>query len=166
MKTLITNLTRGKLTGKATSQRKNWSFNSLAEFDGMFLAANSDGLYVLDGSANDDGVNIDGYLKTHKSNLGLLADKKLRYVYLSVETEGDLKLTVGYSDTVSRTYTITGSSGDQIIKVPIRRNEFGTWIDVKVENVNGSYFNIKEIEVLPIFLSKGKNKRNISITDA
>ena len=163
---LITNLKRGEVLSKATSLREDFNFTSLCKFNGQYYGTHTDGSIRRLGGDDDNGVDIDAYVKTHKENFNIKAEKRLRYTYISVITEGNLKVTVGYSSTLSRVYTITAASGEQIIRVPCRRDDYGEWIDVKVENIDGTYFAVREIEVLPIVVSKGRNRRSVTITSA
>ena len=175
MSGLITNLKVGAIVGKATTLRSNFGFDSLTEFAGRYFGTLDGKIYEL-GGEDDAGVDIDASIKTLSNCFGVVGDKRLRFVYLKVESYDAITLKVEYLGAVkdrktdllfTRTYTIdTYRTGAQIIKIPIRRAEYGGWIDITVSNTNGAYFSLSEIHVVPRILPAGRGRRHVKITDS
>ncbi len=152
MQTLITNIKAGQ-TSKATTQRKNFPFTSFAKVGESVYAVSPEGLYKLGGDT-DAGEEIGCLVRTPTSYIGSFSDKRLRYMYLGVETTGEILVTVENSNS-SREYTFNATlgTGMQILNRAMDRDERGTWFNVTVENTNGAKFRLSHIEVLPILLA-------------
>lgn len=156
MITLDTNL-----KNKATSQYTNFPFNSFCRFEGRIIAAcndgSSDGLYTLNDSDKDAGEDIDAFIKIGATDIDTDNPKALRFLYFAGETEGSLILEL----------EIDGEPGNRPYEIPAKRNakgkarvgigsdERGQYFAFKIKNINGAFFAVDVIKVLPIRKSKG-----------
>ena len=100
-------------------------------------------------------MNIDAYVKTFVNKLGYDANKRLRFIYLGIETDGTLIVTptVDGADKTAVTFTPT-TTGRQYMRMPIGRGSEGAYWSFKVQNVGGCWFAIYEAHVLPIYLPR------------
>jgi hypothetical protein len=126
--------------------------NSMAKVaENKFFAASQDGLYRYTGHT-DDGDPIASYFITATMDFGMGHDKRLRYLYLSLEATDDLQLIVNTEKVAAQTYTILiDTPGQQDIRIPISRALYGRFWTFKISNGStGADFSIDEIQVLPI----------------
>ena len=156
--TLDVNIDNGETVSKdiATTQT-TYPFNSFCRFGGNVLAAGTSGLALVRGAANFAGSPINAFFETFSSELGSDGNKRLRFLYLLVETEGTLKVIFTVDKVVTKTLTIVpDDTGQQFIKVPVGRDAAGASWSFRVENVGGCWFAVKKLSVLPIKLSRGR----------
>jgi len=140
----------------------SYPFNSFCRFGGNVLAAGAGGLALVRGAADFAGAQIDAFLETFSSELGYDGNKRLRFLYMLVETEGTLKIICTADNVVSRTLTIEpDSTGQQVIKIPVGSKANGASWKIRVENVDGCWFAIKSLSALPIYLSRGRKARRV-----
>jgi len=142
MQSFITNL-----TNRASTSVNGFDYNSFCEAWEKPLAA-GDGLYELCGDT-DDTVDIDAYFETPIIDLGSQRDKRLRFVYLGFESDGNLEVSVSVDGGSYRAYSvIPKKTGRQRIRIPIGRNGHGRYWQLKINNVDGSFFAIDHMSVL------------------
>lgn len=127
-------------------------FNSMCRFGHTYLGATSTGLHRL-GGYTDNGVAIPALLKTGKFDLGTERFKSIRYFYLGLETTGELMFTlyVDGSERVSVRTQFPGE-GQQTIKIKIPRGLKGRYWEFKLENIDGCFFAIYSVRILPVIL--------------
>lgn len=137
----------------AVSQYTEYSFNSMAVFSGIPLAARSDGIYRLDNGDTFEGVDVEAYFLLPYTDFTTSFLKKMRKLNIGYESNGDIKLTLGYDEAVTeeRTLTLRGSGlrkhGDVVF---FPRDKLGTYLNLKVENISGCDFSVDSIEALVI----------------
>lgn len=145
----------------ATTQ-VTYPFNSYFRFDGKVLATGADGLALMESAADFDGDPINAFLETFATEMGYAGNKRLRFLYLLVETTGDIKIIFTVDKVVTRTITVTpDADGVQFIKVPVGRSAAGASWSFRVENVDGCWFALKELSALPIYLHKGRKVQRV-----
>jgi hypothetical protein len=150
MQTISTNLFNGTST-----QYTNHQFTAMTVFDGKVIGVGASGVVQLCCGKLDTNAAIDAYLKTGSSNLGWIGKKKNRFIYLSIEAEGNIIITPIIDGVNGTAVTITPSvTGTQYMKVPMNSGDMGYYWAYKVENVDGCWFSINEMQVLPVSLSK------------
>lgn len=126
--------------------------NSFAKFNGRYLAASSSGLFVHEGSLDDTAI-IPAYFITATMDFGINNDKRLRYVYLSLEATDDLELTINTEKVAGITYTvpIDKTKGQQDVRITISHALHGRFWTFKLGNgTTGADFSVDEIKVRPI----------------
>jgi hypothetical protein len=133
----------------AISEYTNFGFNSMCLFNGKYLYANSSGIYEAGGD-NDNGTQIDASYKTGAIDIYTTEIQRLRDVYLSFRSDGDIQLFSVGDEINPRTYFITPTTASTIHE---RRVKFEKGIKDRhfnfgVSNINGSTLEIDSIEIL------------------
>ena len=158
MQCVITNLTG--VVGPASTQQEGFDFNSMVNFNGMRFGANDLGVHEIFCGQSDPSGAIAAYFIL-VTDLWMRCEKSARFLYLGLETDGSLDITLTTDSGVTQTIRVTSNrTGQQHIRVPIPRrvgeNPFTwRWLTVKIANVNGSDFSIDSISILPLIKSGG-----------
>lgn len=133
------------LKNRASAQYIDFDANSMCKFNSKYWTAGDSGFYVLD--AVD--VTNTAYFITASMDFGINNDKRLRYVYLSLEATDDLVLTINTEKISAISYPVTISgTGQQDVRIPIARTLYGRFWTFKISGTCD--FSIDEIKVLPI----------------
>jgi len=151
--TMDTNVLSG-----ATGQYRKFNFSSMAKFGTQMLGVNDTGLYILGGPSDDDGAHIEAFLKTGMTDLGYLGSKRLRKVYIGLETTGDLQLQLFADEKLVLTKDITAHKIKQqriSISIGSRSGKKGAYWAFKISNKKGEIFAIDYIQVLPVMRHHG-----------
>jgi len=134
------------LENKAASTYTNWDFTSVSGE----LGTKDDGIYLLDTSGLVDSV-----VGLGKQDFGTEALKHLPAVYIGVDADEPMNLTVGYVDQKTRTYVEydydSRGSGDelQIQRVDPGRGIRGNWFDLTLRNTGGTPFTLASVSFAP-----------------
>jgi len=152
MQTVRTNLTNG-----ASTQYTNCNFNSMCVFNGAIIGAGDMGVRKLCCDDNDNGADINAYVKTFAFKFGHEGNKRVRFIYMTVETDGDVIVTpiVDGVEQTPITFSANGT-GRQFIRKTVARTSSGVYWQFKIENFAGCWFSLDKVEVLPINLSRGR----------
>lgn len=152
MNTIRTNIKTG-----ASTQYSNFDVVSMCEFNGKILGAGPGGLFRLSCEHDDDGVDIDSYVKTFELKLGHDGNKRLRFIYMNLETDGTVLVTPIVDGMVKPAITFASSgAGRKFMRRSVGRTTSGVYWQFKIENVDGCWFYLDKVEVLPINLSLGR----------
>jgi hypothetical protein len=147
-----------QLHGARFAQYQGFNFNSMVRFGNRFLSANSTGIFTIGGNT-DNGAPIQSEMELPAHDLGTQNKKRIRFLYLGYETSGTLsvKATFDQKKASSATKPIANLEKDvqQRNRVSFPRNVQGRYITINVKNVNGAFFGINSIEILPVILSSG-----------
>jgi hypothetical protein len=147
MLTLHTNL-----AVKATTQLTGYDFNSYCRFGDHFLAASGTKLCEIGGEA-EDGVDIAASFETFLTKLGHDAGKRLHFIYLGIETEGTIRITPYVDGAACQAVEFSPAiPGKQFMRAKVGRGKKGAYWSFRVENVDGCWFSIDEVHVLPVYL--------------
>ena len=138
------------LSNQAISTYSNYPFNSLAKFNGRYLAAGEDGIYELGGDS-DSGVQILSKIKTGPMDFGEKFVKHLRDAWLTYRSDGHLELVLyvdeDENNPVSRSTEIASDEiHEERIKVP--RGLRGRYYTIELKNMSGSDFDIDKLSLL------------------
>lgn len=136
---------------KAVTQHTDLPFNSVAVFGGQVVAGSDSGLFVM-GGQDDNGTDIDAYVLTPVTDLGSTGNKAVRHGFLNLELNGDLTVTAiadgeNERSATASTEEVTDLQGQRVV---FGRDVNGRNIQLKVENVGGSDFNLDSVELLII----------------
>lgn len=147
-----------ELTNLAVTQYHNFDFNSACAFGDTTLVASEGGLFTLD-AESDNGTDIDSEFMLVVSDWGMANLKKLRSVFLGLETDGDLQLIVKNDESNERLYTIPFSYPEKkgfnmATKVAVGRDGMGRYWSLGLKNVAGAEFALDSIEVLAIIINR------------
>jgi len=160
MQTLITNIEVGEIGSKATTQRTGFSFNSFFEMDGAFFGCSDDMLGLLGGD-DDDGTDIDAYLKVGATDMGIGRPIRLAYLYASLETDGTVYITT--TPNMDATRAVTKEFTPVTAEYHRHREKLGEgdiallW-GFEFGNVDGADFSLTMMEVLPIVKDSRKTR--------
>lgn len=144
-----------QLNQLALTQYSNYNFNSGCEFQGEYLAANSDGIFKLDDGDLDNTTEIDAFAELVMTDLGVVNQKRLRFVYVGYEADGGMRLLIKNDEGNERTYDLVplGASDAQGSgRLSVGRDGKGRYWSFRIENTNGCDFSLDHIEVVPIVL--------------
>ncbi len=142
----------------AATEYESYPFNSFAFSNRRYLAASADGIYELVGS-NDDGTEIEAYVRTGLLDLGTTALKQVIRAYLGYTSDGRLLLKTFTTDggqKIERWYELTDRTADATREARVK---FGKGVKARywqfeVRNIDGSDFSIDQLQVLPLMLSR------------
>jgi len=136
------------------SQYSGLNFNSLCFHNGKLIGASSNGIFILEGDS-DNGTDIEAIVKTLSTDLESSNQKRLRSIAVSGDLKGDLKVFPVFDDDEAEEHTIDPVDPvyQRTYKVPVNRDNKGVCLGVRIENVNGAYFEIETIDILPIILN-------------
>lgn len=152
MLSLITN----KRTFAATQSR--FHFNSAVILGSQILMANGDGVW-LHGGATDNGSDINGMIKSGSTDFGQGNQKRFRFFYFGIETDGDCLCRVFTDGVEVASLTVSPvSSGYLDVRVPISREHQGRYWAWSIENVNGSSLRLHKVEALQVILHRGRGR--------
>lgn len=142
----------------SATEYENFPFNSFAFSGRKYLAAAADGIYELTGE-DDDGVEIDAYVRTGLLDLGTTALKQVIRAYLGYTSDGRLLLKTFTTDggqKIERWYELTERTADSTREARVK---FGKGVKARywqfeVRNIEGSDFSIDQLQLLPLMLSR------------
>jgi len=136
----------------AGTQFTNFNFTDFVKLNGKYYGFNSDGIFTLDTAETDDGTDIDAYFGLVTSNFGISNLKRIRSGFVHYEG-GRLKATVRFDDNAEFSSFVSPlHTGQAVGKFKGRRDYKGGFIQLKIENVDGSDFSVDQIDVIPFIL--------------
>ncbi|MBE3137649.1 MAG: hypothetical protein IMZ43_09720 [Thermoplasmata archaeon] len=138
------------LSNQAISTYSNYPFNSLAKFNGRYLAAGENGIYELSGDS-DSGTQILSKIKTGPMDFGEKFIKHLRNAWLTYRSDGHIELVLYVDEDednpVSRSTEIASDEiHEERLKVP--RGLKGRYYTIELKNMSGSDFDIDKLSLL------------------
>jgi hypothetical protein len=144
------------LRNLAVRQYQNFHFNSMAVFNGKYLALGPNGAFELETGDTDAGAPIDAFFEPVLSDWGIENEKRVRFMYVSARSDGKLKLTQipDNGAAIEEEFTPAREDRQSYSRIPGWRNGRGAYWTFRLSNVDGSYFEVNKIEVLPIVLGK------------
>ena len=139
----------------AVTQYCNYDFNSFCQIGDKHYGASDDGIFELVGD-DDAGENIEAWFELPMSDFGISNVKRLRRIYLGYEATGTLKIKVKDNEENERAYRLENIAQNKQIggRATIDRDQLGRYWAERIENVNGAYFAIDSIEVVPVVLPR------------
>lgn len=136
------------------TQYSNYAFNSFAKVGGTYLAANSAGLFKLEGD-DDAGVSIDALVKTGRVDVGNGSQTRIEKAYLGCKSDGKMLLKTITGDNIERWYTSTNPrSGSDTLKFTLGKGVKTRYWQFELANIDGQDFDIGDIELLPVVLTR------------
>jgi len=142
------------LQAGATTQYINYDMNSMVKFGDKFLGASSDGIHELSG-ASDDGEVVGAYFEPIVTDFGINNPKKVRFMFLGYEADGDLMVTLG-DNRSEKSFTVASiRTGQQWRRIAGSRSIRGRYLTFRISNVDGCDFGIDSIDVALTAMSRG-----------
>ena len=128
----------------------------MCKFGDVYLGTTSSGLFRICGKS-DNGTYINAIIKTGITDFNIASKKQFRAFYFSGEADGNIKVTAYADGIAANSITVspraTGIFDD---KITIPFNVKARYWQIKIENVDGSFFVLYEIKGLPIILHPGR----------
>lgn len=147
----------------AVSEYVSYGFNSMTEFDGVYLIADQNGIYVSDNSDSDnagvDDYAIKAHIKTGRIDIHKNNKNKLANAWINYQTDGSIQMVSTGDKKATRTYLLpyhSGLSGINERRVKFERGIRNRFFDFKIQNIIGSQL---EIDKLTIMLEPVVSKR-------
>jgi hypothetical protein len=151
MTTLQTNLEHS-----ASTQLTGYDFNSYCRFGEHLLACRGDALCSIGGTSGTEEVS-NSLIETFFTDLDHDGKKRVRFIYLTIETDGDVTVTPIVDDVEQTPVTFSSvTPGKQLLRKPVVRDAVGFSWKFRIENVDGCWFALKKVEALPVNLSLGR----------
>lgn len=143
------------LKNAALTEYDSWAFNSLAFFNGEYLAAGDDGIFALSGD-DDDGEDIEATVRLALSDLGVENVKRLPDVYLSYRSAGELVLRVVVDGGLTYEYPVepTGKEGMYTVRAKVGKGLQSNYWCFEFSNRAGAAFDLDAIRARPEILSR------------
>lgn len=139
----------------ALTQYTNFPFNSFAAFNGMYLAASVEGLFML-GGATDNGAIINAAARVGITDFGTSFLKRVDRSYVGYRTDGNLVVRVYTDEVDSRDYLLeaTGRLGLHGNHFRIGKGLRARYWQFEIQNQNGANFTLNSIELKPTQLRR------------
>jgi len=130
----------------AVSEYLNYGFNSFCKFNGVYLGAKEDGIFLLDGN-NDNGTNIQSKLVTGLLHLEQSNIRRIINLIFGMVGQGsyEIRLINENGDEYSYSF-INDSDVFRPVRVKTGRGKPGKYWTLKFLNESGSTFIIDSIE--------------------
>lgn len=131
---------------KAVTTYSNSPFNSLCSFNGVVLAASSNGVVALTG-ADDNGTDIAASLTVGISDFGGAQLKRVLAGYAGYRADGDLQLTLITDDATEYTYTLTPRQDTAVhpTRVVFGRGVASRYWQWRLANTAGADFKLDDL---------------------
>lgn len=142
----------------ALTQYTNYPFNSFAKFNGTYIGASDDGLFVLTGDT-DNGAAIQAVARVGVSDMGTSHLKRVDRLYVGYRCNGQMIVRVITDENEQRDYLVTAPESDELDKLHGGRVRMGRGVQSRywqfeLRNVNGTYFAVDIIELKPTKLRR------------
>jgi hypothetical protein len=144
----ITTWTVNTRTG-AVTEYENFDFNSFAQSGVHYLAASSNGLYILDGD-DDAGTSIVSRLKSGYLQFGGALYAGIKAAYLGVRAEAGSTIYLKIETATEGTYVYKGVvQNEQTTKVRLGKGLRARYYSWELETV-GQDFDLDTVEFIPL----------------
>lgn len=139
----------------ALTEYTNFPFNSLAAFNGAYLGASAEGLFVLGGDT-DNAALINAVARVGITDFGTSFLKRIDRCYVGYRTNGNLIVRVFTDEINVRDYLITayGKGGLHGNHTRIGKGLAARYWQFEIRNQNGTQFQLNAIELKPTHLRR------------
>jgi hypothetical protein len=150
-RTWVLNTRKGAIT-----EYSDFAFNSFCLFNGVTLAAGSNGVVALGMQGDDAGTPIAARIQTGADSFGSSVLKRVPRIYVGHRATGDITFDTITAEGGTRTYALTnnGSTDIQQRRVGIGKGPKSRYWSFAVANVNGADFTIDDVLVRPTALRR------------
>jgi hypothetical protein len=140
---------------KPVTRYTNYNFASMCEFAGMYFGAADDGLWLMEGTT-DGGQFIDAWIRTGPQATAAGQVYNIPEAFIGLRADGDMTLTVVDNEEHTNTYLVRAPSDTAIkeTRVKLGRGILAQYMDLLLENVEGSDFEIDQVIYRPVVLSR------------
>lgn len=135
----------------AVTQYDNYVFNSFARFGQMYLGADSEGLYELNG-CNDEGSAIIARIKSGLAQLTESRFTMIRDAYIGMRGDGTfvLRIATGEGDVYDYTFD---TESMKTVRVPLGKGMRTRYVSFELIST-GSDFDLESVEFIPLMSSR------------
>jgi len=135
----------------AVSQYDNYTFNSFARFGQMYLGADSEGLYELNG-CNDEGSAIIARIKSGLAQLTESRFTMIRDAYLGMRGDGTfvLRIATGEGDVYDYAFD---TENMKTVRVPLGKGMRTRYVSFELIST-GSDFDLESVEFIPLMSNR------------
>lgn len=142
------------IKNKALTQYNNYNFNSMCNFGGKNLGLISTGMYDLTGDT-DDGYQIDWNIRTGNLSLEMNDKKRIKQVWISHRTNGNMVLTVVKPNGEEYEYELENVILEEnVARVKVGKGIKSKYVKLDLKNVGGSTLLLDALRVHYDVLSK------------
>lgn len=136
--------------GFAISTYSNYHFNSIAEYDGKYILANTTGLYEF-GGTTDNLSEIIAKLKTSAIDFGTSSKKQVKKMYLGITNDSSIVLKVTTDGEGTFYYELDSSTvGLDTQAIKIGKGLVGRYWQFELITKDNSSLELDEMEFLPV----------------
>jgi hypothetical protein len=137
------------LAHQGVSEYAGLSFNSMCRFNGVYLAADSNGIHALDAERDEDEA-IEAELHTGITNMGTNLLKRVTDAYLGVKSDGNYEFLTFSDDNYQADYIIVdGETAPHIKKQNLARGIKSKYWGFGFRNSEGSDFELQSVRAIP-----------------
>jgi hypothetical protein len=114
----------------------------------MPIAANEDGLFLLDDASTDNGTKISSVFELVTTDFGVPNPKRIRAAYVGYETSGTIVLKIKTDDENESVHILKARKTRQFQHAaffPCGRDQKGTFWFLRIENRDGCDFSVDSI---------------------
>jgi hypothetical protein len=128
----------GAIGQKATTVLSNYNFGSICSINGLSLGIKKDnGLFLLNSGTTDADDNYLRKVVFATTDLGAHNPKRVRFVYVGIDTSTDFVLSVKFDDQDYRDYTVPiKKTGLQRVRVPVGRDGQGRYVTIGISSMH------------------------------
>lgn len=130
----------------------NWNANSYGRFNGVDIVSNDSGLHEITGT-DDEGTNIDGKIYWAPSDFGSQMQKRIDYIVANVRGAEEFNIVLWVDETEKRIINknvLASVEGLHRTRILVPLGIRGQVWKIGLENVNGSEFEVTELEAVTI----------------
>jgi hypothetical protein len=145
------------LPTRGITQFINFNFTSACTFEGKALASNENGIFLLESSELDDGVEILSLTELARTDFGISNEKRVRKVWVGYQSLGELLFLVSADGGDWEEFTMPENQGELNQKgaeFTLPRSMHGRYWQFAIQNPNGVDFSIDQIQVMLVVLNK------------
>jgi len=132
----------------------DYPFNSFAKIGGKYYGANANGLYLLEGDS-DDGEAISAKAMLAATDCDKTKQGTIRDAWLGLRSDGEVFVKVVADDNRERWYRAQATNEHLgRTRVKIARGIKSNYWQVGLENIDGADFELSNIELVHVVLSR------------
>jgi hypothetical protein len=131
------------------TQYSNYGFNSMCRFNNKHFGANGTAIYDLDEGSTDDGTFLKWNFRSGFIDLEQKQKKKLKQVWMSYKSNGDLMITVVLPDGTEYEYELDEIYEDETgLRLKFGKGIRSKYVAIDVRNTEGSDITLDAMKIM------------------
>jgi hypothetical protein len=131
------------------TQYSNYGFNSMCRFNNKHFGANGTAIYDLDEGDTDDGTFIKWNFRSGYIDLEQKQKKKLKQVWMSYKSNGDLMITVVLPDGTEYEYELDEVYEEETgLRLKFGKGIRSKYVAIDVRNTDGSDITLDAMKIM------------------